>query len=133
MAKPRTKTAIVIVRRKPPDVVEGDLVRLLEFIEDYWGDHGHAPTNRELAQGLGLSSPSVAWYWVQAAKAKGYATSTPHARTLQLTFYGRKLLADFASDDQLHLKARIAYHSRRAVELGLLLRAEGRDEPHPAQ
>lgn len=100
------------------DMAEGEIVRLLEFIEDFWGDHGQAPTNRELAEGLGLTSGSVAWYWVEAAMRRGLLTKAAgKKRSLELTFAGRRLLAGYDQANRTILQERISYHEERVTEL----------------
>ncbi|MDP9192328.1 MAG: hypothetical protein M3P06_11575 [Acidobacteriota bacterium] len=66
---------------------------MLRSIASYYDEHGHAPSIRDLEERLGLSSPSVAMYWIRALMADGYLTmcdKCPHAttRTLKLTAAG---------------------------------------------
>ena len=56
------------------NIAEGDLVRLLECVQGLRDDSHRGVTTREVAAALGLSSPSVAWYWIEAACQQGLLT-----------------------------------------------------------
>lgn len=48
--------------------------KVLEVIEDYLRDHGCSPSNRDIADGAGLASPSSVSHQLQALKAAGWVT-----------------------------------------------------------
>lgn len=47
---------------------------VLVYIEEFIAEHGHAPSYGEIAQGLGLSSPSTVCVHVERLQEKGYLT-----------------------------------------------------------
>ena len=53
--------------------VSGDFARLdvLEFIENFWGTNGYAPSFREIAQGCGLNSTSSVAHHLSVLRAMG--------------------------------------------------------------
>ena len=79
---------------RPADAGETRLnqrqARILAFIQDYTAHHGYPPTLREIVEGCGLSSTSVALYNVVSLGQKGYLTRTRDAaRSIVLTEQGR--------------------------------------------
>lgn len=59
---------------------------VLEFIKAFTAENGYAPTVRETAMGIGLSSPSSVKYQLDALQTKGYLAKDPRRpRTLMLT------------------------------------------------
>ena len=64
----------------------GRQLDVLEFIQAFTAENGYAPTVRETATGIGLSSPSSVKYQLDALQAKGYLAKDPRRpRTLMLT------------------------------------------------
>lgn len=58
---------------------------ILDFIHGFTGEQGYAPSIREIAQGLGLSSASTVHEHLVALKAKGYLESDDNRpRTLEV-------------------------------------------------
>ncbi len=47
---------------------------VLEFLRDFTAEHGHPPTEREIQNGLGFSSQSVARHYLAALEKKGVIT-----------------------------------------------------------
>ena len=79
---------------RPADAGETRLnqrqARILAFIQDYTAHHVYPPTLREIVEGCGLSSTSVALYNVVSLGQKGYLTRTRDvARGIVLTEQGR--------------------------------------------
>ena len=79
---------------RPADAGETRLnqrqARILAFIQDYAAHHAYPPTLREIVEGCGLSSTSVALYNVVSLGQKGYLTRTRDvARGIVLTEQGR--------------------------------------------
>ena len=59
---------------------------ILKYIKDYARDHDYAPSYREMADDLGLSSPATIHQHVQTLKGKGYLNlDSGAARSMQLT------------------------------------------------
>jgi repressor LexA len=59
--------------------------KVLEVIEGYVRDHGCSPSNRDIADGAGLASPSSVSYHLQALKAGGWVTYDPRCpRTVRV-------------------------------------------------
>ena len=57
--------------------------RLLNFILDFHKEHGYSPSIREMAQGMGVSSPSTIKAMLDRLEAKGMLTkSSGRARSL---------------------------------------------------
>lgn len=60
--------------------------QVLDFIQSFIKDHGHAPSYEEIAQGLGLSSPSNIYVHVENLRIKGYLKKKWNAnRSIDLT------------------------------------------------
>ena len=60
--------------------------RLLQFILDFHKEHGYSPSIREMAQGMGVSSPSTIKAMLDRLEAKGMLTkSSGRARSLTTT------------------------------------------------
>ena len=104
------------------NIAEGDLVRLLECVQGLRDDSHRGVTTREVAAALGLSSPSVAWYWIEAACQQGLLKKDG-TRSVRLTLGGKKLLEDWMTDSREHVVHRIAFHRRRLGQLELALKA----------
>jgi repressor LexA len=59
---------------------------ILVYIEEYLQQHDYAPSYREIADGLGLSSPATISEHIESLKEKGYLRDDlSGARSLQLT------------------------------------------------
>jgi repressor LexA len=58
--------------------------RVLAFLREYADEHGHAPSLREIAEGLGLRSHSSAQDYVEALVRKGALERLPRHRGLRL-------------------------------------------------
>ena len=106
------------------NIAEGDLVRLLECVQTLRDDSRpqRGVTTREVATALGLSSSSVAWYWIEAACQQGLLKKDG-TRSVRLTLGGKKLLEDWTTDSREHVVHRIAFHRRRLGQLELALKA----------
>ena len=50
---------------------------VIEEIIRYQGEHGYAPTVRELGASVGLASPSTVFPHLKALERKGYITRIP--------------------------------------------------------
>ena len=65
-----------------PDVVTSDLTarqrRILEFIRDWVERYGYPPSVREIAEAVGLVSPSSVAYQLKALETKGYLRRDPN-------------------------------------------------------
>lgn len=60
-------------------------VRVLHEIDQFWQRHGYAPSMREIQRSAGLSSPSVADYWVKHLTERGLVRRAPNRnRTVRL-------------------------------------------------
>lgn len=60
--------------------------QVLEFIEKYTDQNDYAPSFREIAEGLGLSSVATVAEHIENLKSKGYLQKEPTlARSIQLT------------------------------------------------
>jgi len=58
---------------------------ILDFVQQFSDEKGYAPSVREIAQGLGLSSASTVHEHLQALKSKGYLESEENrARSLEV-------------------------------------------------
>lgn len=61
-------------------------LRILNFITRFSEQKGYAPTVREIARGLGISTPSVVQYHLNALEREGYIRRDPEVfRSIQLT------------------------------------------------
>ncbi len=58
---------------------------VLRFIREYVAAHEYAPSYREIAQGLGVSSPATIFEHIQSLKAKGFLAAERAARSLELS------------------------------------------------
>lgn len=47
---------------------------VLEFLQEFLAEHGHAPTEREIQQGMGFSSPTLARHYLAALERHGVIT-----------------------------------------------------------
>ncbi len=65
-----------------PDIFAPDLTdrqrRILEFIRDWVGRHGYPPSVREIADAVGLVSPSSVAYQLKELEKKGYLRRDPN-------------------------------------------------------
>lgn len=69
--------------RLEPDSVRG---RILRAIEEYFDEHGYAPTNREIGAAVGIGTPSLTDYHLGVLEEQGYLTRRPGVtRGLTLT------------------------------------------------
>ncbi len=60
--------------------------RLLGFIGQYIAHHGYSPTIREMVHGAGMSSTSVAYYWMLKFRDVGLITWVEgQARTVRMS------------------------------------------------
>ena len=60
--------------------------QVLDYLVEYFQDHGYMPTYREIADAFDLSSPSSIHQYMKAIEEKGYITSTHNeARSIELT------------------------------------------------
>ncbi len=77
--------------------------QVLEFINDYLGEHGYPPTVREVAANFGFRSPRAAHDHMKALQKKGFLRSTPgKPRTLEiLTPKGIPLLGRIAAGEPM--------------------------------
>jgi repressor LexA len=66
----------------------------LEWIEAYLNEHQTMPSRREIATGLGLSSPATVQQHIEALEKKGFLKrgETGESRSLQWTSRSKKLL-----------------------------------------
>lgn len=58
---------------------------VLRFIREYMAAHAYAPSYREIASGLGVSSPATVFEHIQSLKAKRYLNAERSARSLELS------------------------------------------------
>ena len=58
---------------------------VLDFIIDFIGDRGYAPSFREIADGLNLASPSTVHVHIQALRSRGFLKAGSAARELEPT------------------------------------------------
>jgi len=59
---------------------------VLDFVKEFLSTHSYSPTFREIAEGLGLSSPATAFEHIQSLSAKGFLhTDDGEARSMELT------------------------------------------------
>jgi repressor LexA len=58
---------------------------VLDFIIDFIGDRGYAPSFREIADGLNLASPSTVHVHIQALRSRGFLKAGGAARELEPT------------------------------------------------
>jgi SOS-response transcriptional repressor LexA len=70
------------VTGRPPRDDRRDAI--LDFIADWWLDHDHGPTYREIAEGLGFATASCAGYHVRILAEAGVVAYDPKTpRTLR--------------------------------------------------
>jgi SOS-response transcriptional repressor LexA len=48
--------------------------QILAFIEGFWRDCGYSPSVREVMNGVGLSSPAMAYHYLRVLEARGLIT-----------------------------------------------------------
>lgn len=58
---------------------------VLRFVREYVAAHEYAPSYREIAAGLGVSSPATIFEHIQSLKAKGYLDAERAARSVELS------------------------------------------------
>lgn len=58
---------------------------VLRFVREYVAAHEYAPSYREIAQGLGVSSPATVFEHIHELKAKGFLAAERAARSLALS------------------------------------------------
>jgi repressor LexA len=70
--------------------------QILEWIENYLREHQTMPSRREIALGLGLSSPATIQQHIEALEKKGYLKrgESRGSRALQWTARSKKLLSE---------------------------------------
>ncbi len=74
---------------------------VLRFIRDFIEKNGYPPTDREIADGIGLSSHTTAYSHVHALKEKGYLITKPGIpRSIVLTEKGREAAADAGREEK---------------------------------
>lgn len=72
-------------RGKPLDRLTKKQVEVLRFIREYVAAHEYAPSYREIASGLGVTSPATVFEHIQSLKEKGYLDAERSARSLELS------------------------------------------------
>lgn len=70
---------------RPKDRLTKKQAEVLRFIREYVAAHEYAPSYREVAAGLGLSSPATVHQHIHALKKKGYVGAERAARSLELS------------------------------------------------
>lgn len=58
---------------------------VLRFVREYVAAHDYAPSYREIARGLGVSSPATVFEHIQSLKGKGYLDAERAARSVELS------------------------------------------------
>ena len=58
--------------------------RILHYIAAYTDEHGYAPTQREIAKGVGLTSVGAVHRHIEALKKKGFLLEAEHASSRTL-------------------------------------------------
>lgn len=58
---------------------------VLQFIREYVAAHEYAPSYREIAEGLSVSSPATIFEHIRSLKAKGFLDARRSARSLELS------------------------------------------------
>ncbi len=58
---------------------------VLRFVREYVAAHEYPPSYREIAQGLGVSSPATVFEHIQSLKSKGFLDAERTARSLELS------------------------------------------------
>ena len=69
---------------------------MLEFLRGFIGEHGHAPTEREIQTGMGFSSQSVSRHYLAALEKNG-AITRPAGKARGLTLRGARPAAALLS------------------------------------
>lgn len=77
-------------------------IQILEWIERYLGQFHTMPSRREIAEGLGLSSPATIQQHIEALEKKGFLKrgEARESRALQWTGRSKKFLAAMHSSSQ---------------------------------
>ncbi len=78
--------------------------QILEWIEQYLGEHQTMPSRREIASGLGLSSPATIQQHIEALEKKGFLKrgETRESRALQWTSRSKKLFTAIQNHTNNH-------------------------------
>ena len=78
---------------------------MLEWIEQYLNEHHTMPSRREIATGLGLSSPATIQQHIEALEKKGFLKrgGTHESRAIQWTSRSKKLLTAIQTNTTLSL------------------------------
>lgn len=58
---------------------------VLRFVREFVAAHEYAPSYREIASGLGVSSPATVFEHIRSLKAKGFLNAERSARSLELS------------------------------------------------
>lgn len=78
-----------MVKAQAWSLSDEECVRALRFLQAFREEHGMNPTMREIQEGLGLSSTSVAQYRVDALLGRGWVVSgNLAARSVRPTMAG---------------------------------------------
>lgn len=57
---------------------------ILQFVREYWAEHGHGPSIRDIGTGVGLKSVSAVVYQLERMKSAGLIERDPLlARTIR--------------------------------------------------
>src|ERR1035437_672978 len=90
--------------------------QVLEWIEKHLEKQGTMPSRREIAEGLGLSSPATIQQHIEALEKKGFLKRNQpnESRALQWTAKSKKFLASTLS--KTALSASTAIGSREGVQ-----------------
>ena len=99
---------------------DSDVLRLVAFIDQFLSDHARPPTRREMQKALGLSSVSVAQYWLGGAEARGWVMMGPGI--LSVTREGRRALLTEGDQNQI-ARDRVEYFTERLGEAEAALEA----------
>ena len=60
-------------------------IQILQFIRDYWAEHNHGPSIRDVGTGVGLASTSAVTYQLERMRSAGLIEQDPLlARTIRL-------------------------------------------------
>lgn len=71
--------------------VPGNDVQLVKFVLEYQRQHHAAPTMREIAEGLGMTSTNGVRYWLKVCEYQGWVMQRRMvARGISVTAKGRK-------------------------------------------
>lgn len=101
MTRPRVKK-----RPRGGNLPKAEILRVLRFLTQHQAEKGMAPTARELADGLGYSSSSVAQYRLDALLERGLVVvDVGKSRSVRVTEAGRVEVAQDPAERLLALNA----------------------------